>query len=48
MAKQGTKKNVKLKFDTQWQYSAAPESPDHIILADKYDLFINGKFTSPQ
>ena len=21
---------------------------DHIILADKYDLFINGKFTSPQ
>lgn len=48
MAKQGTKKNVKLKFDTQWQYSAAPESPDHIILTDKYDLFINGKFTSPQ
>lgn len=48
MAKQGTKKNVKLKFDTQWQYSAAPESPDHIILADKYDLFINGKFIAPQ
>lgn len=48
MAKQGTKKNVKLKFDTQWQYSAAPESPDHIILTDKYDLFINGKFIAPQ
>lgn len=48
MAKQGTKKNVKLKFDTKWQYSAAPESPDHIILSDKYDLFINGKFTPPQ
>ncbi len=48
MAKQGNRKNVKLKFDTQWKYAAAPETPDHIILADKYDLFINGKFTPPQ
>jgi len=37
-----------LKFDTAWQYSAAPETPDHIVLADKYDLFINGKFVAPQ
>ena len=48
MAKRTVKQNTKLKFDTAWQYSAAPETPDHIVLADKYDLFINGKFVAPQ
>lgn len=36
-----------LKFNTKWQYSAAPETADHVQLKDKYDLFINGKFTAP-
>jgi aldehyde dehydrogenase (NAD+) len=48
MAKQNIRSGRKLKYDTQWQYAAAPETPDHIILADQYDLFINGKFTPPQ
>lgn len=48
MAKRTVKQNTKLKFDTAWQYSAAPETPDHIVLADKYGLFINGKFVAPQ
>ena len=36
-----------LKFDTKWTYAPAPESADHIQLKEKYDLFINGKFTAP-
>jgi len=48
MAKRTVKQNTKLKFDKARQYSAAPETPDHIVLADKYDLFINGKFVAPQ
>lgn len=48
MAKRTVKQNTRLKFDTTWQYSSAPETPDHIVLADKYDLFINGKFVAPQ
>ena len=36
-----------LKFDTKWTYAPAPESADHIQLKDRYDLFINGKFTAP-
>ena len=36
-----------LKFDTKWKYAPAPESADHIQLKDRYDLFINGKFTAP-
>src|SRR4051794_2887740 len=29
---------------TDWKYSPAPESKDHVKLKDQYDLFINGKF----
>ena len=36
-----------LQFDTKWKYAPAPESADHIQLQDRYDLFINGKFTAP-
>ncbi|MBT6413126.1 MAG: aldehyde dehydrogenase family protein, partial [Candidatus Marinimicrobia bacterium] len=28
----------------KWDYSPAPEGTDHILLKDKYDLFINGEF----
>jgi len=41
-------KEVKVNFKTSWEYAAAPESKDHIRLKDKYDLFINGKFTAPK
>ena len=27
-----------------WNYTTANESKDHILLKEKYDLFINGKF----
>lgn len=36
-----------LNFNTTWSYSPAPESADHIKIKDKYDLFINGKWTKP-
>jgi len=37
----------KLKFNTGWDYAAAPESKSHIKLKDRYDLFINGNFAKP-
>ena len=39
-------KTKKLKFDTNWSYSPAPESIDYIELKDRYGLFIDGNFTS--
>lgn len=30
-----------------WEYAAAPESTSHIRLAERYDLFIDGKFVKP-
>ncbi|HMT11781.1 MAG TPA: aldehyde dehydrogenase family protein, partial [Ignavibacteria bacterium] len=27
-----------------WEYAPSAESTDHILLKDKYDLFINGKW----
>mgnify|MGYP003303130016 FL=1 len=36
------------KVSTNWEYSAAPESTDHISLMSNYDLFIAGKFTKPK
>tara|TARA_Y100000294_G_scaffold99640_1_gene92590 strand:+ start:1678 stop:3144 length:1467 start_codon:yes stop_codon:yes gene_type:complete len=39
-------KTKTLKFDTNWSYSPAPESTDHIELKDRYGLFIDGNFTS--
>ena len=45
MKKKSTSKD--LQFDTKWKYALAPESADHIQLKDRYDLFINGKFTAP-
>ncbi len=41
-------KPSKLEFDTDWQYSDAPESTDHVEIADQYDLFIGGEFVAPQ
>ncbi len=38
-----------LEFGTGvFEYSPAPESPDHVRLAKRYDLFINGKFVAPK
>ena len=39
-------KTKTLKFDTNWSYSPALESTDHIELKDRYGLFIDGNFTS--
>ena len=38
----------KKKASANWEYSAAPESTDHISLMSNYDLFIAGKFTKPK
>lgn len=43
-----TKKNtIKLKFETSRNLAPAPESKNVAKIADKYDLFINGKFEKP-
>ena len=34
----------KLAFETGWQYAPAPESTDHIHIAEQYGLFIGGEF----
>lgn len=36
--------DVKLDFQSFWEYSPAPESSDHIDFEQKYELFIDGKF----
>ena len=41
------KQKNNLKFDTDWQYDPAPESPELAKLNDSYDLFIDGKFVKP-
>ena len=38
----------KLEFDTDWKYSPAPESTDHIRIDPQYELFIGGKFVAPR
>lgn len=40
-----TKSTPSLNFGTAWQYSPAPESTP-VEIADKYKLFINGKFVT--
>ena len=47
MKKKSKKAEVKLKFDSSWEYAPAPESKDHVKINSSYDLFINGKFTAP-
>ena len=37
----------KLNINKKWDYSDALEATDHIILKEKYDLFINGEFVKP-
>ncbi|MFZ2507317.1 MAG: aldehyde dehydrogenase family protein [Steroidobacteraceae bacterium] len=36
-----------LQFDTDWKYSPAPESTDHIRIDPQYELFIGGRFIAP-
>jgi aldehyde dehydrogenase (NAD+) len=37
-----------LEFGRAWEYAPAPETPDHVKLQDKYQLFIGGKWTAPK
>lgn len=41
------KHDKSLNFKTDWKYSPAPESTDHVQLPTQTDLFINGKFNPP-
>ena len=36
-----------LAFNDAWQYAPAPESTDHIRIANRYELFIGGEFVKP-
>ncbi len=37
-----------LKFNDGWKYDPAPESIDHISIAEQYGLFINGEFVNSE
>ena len=37
-----------LTFGGAWEYASAPESTDHVDLADRYDLFVGGSFVRPK
>ena len=37
----------KSNANKNWSYSEAPESKSHIVLKDRYDLFIDGEFVKP-
>ncbi len=41
------KNNLRLKFDSSRNLAPAPESKSIANIADRYDLFINGKFEKP-
>jgi aldehyde dehydrogenase (NAD+) len=41
-------KDLKINFNTSWEYAPAPESKDHVTIDERYDLFINGRFTAPK
>ncbi len=36
-----------LDFGKAWDYAPAPESPDHVKIESRYDLFIGGKWQKP-
>jgi len=38
----------KLAFDGGWEYAPAPESTDHVRIAKRYGLFIDGDFVAPE
>lgn len=42
-----TSPNSKLEFASFWEYAPAPESDDHVEIAERYELFIGGKFVKP-
>ncbi|MCC5915155.1 MAG: aldehyde dehydrogenase family protein [Balneolaceae bacterium] len=40
--------DLKLDFNSFWEYSAAPESSDFVEIRKSYDHYINGNFTAPE
>jgi aldehyde dehydrogenase (NAD+) len=38
----------KLRFDTSWKYSPAPESAEHSRIDPQYELYIGGRFVPPR
>lgn len=38
----------RLNFGEAWSYAPAPESPDHVRLQDRYELFIDGQWQAPR
>ena len=44
---QDTDKNAVVDFNTAWQYAPAPESAGHAKIKERYELYINGRWTPP-
>jgi aldehyde dehydrogenase (NAD+) len=42
-----TTSKLALDFGAAWEYAPAPESPDHVKIEPRYELFIGGKWQAP-
>jgi aldehyde dehydrogenase (NAD+) len=41
-------KRPELTFGGVWDYAPAPESTDHVVVEDRYGLFVDGQFVRPR
>ena len=46
--KRATTKDPQLTFDRAWRYAPAPESTEHVVIEQRYGLFIGGEFVAPK
>ncbi len=43
-----TPQKLALDFGAAWEYAPAPETPDHVKIDPRYELFIGGKWQAPK
>lgn len=39
--------DLAIQFGSAWEYAPAPETPDHVKIEPRYELFIGGKWQAP-
>ena len=43
-----SRRRPELAFGGAWEYAPAPESTDHVAVAERYQLFVGGEFVRPR